>query len=199
MKIRLLLIDDHPIVGAGLAQRYRQLDPFSVVAMVDSIEAGLTEAARGKADVAVLDVYLTSPITPRDVRALCAHVRVVLFSGHAGDPYVSSLLSAGAFAANDKSGPLGHLDAAITKAFAAPLPVLSGEPAGDQSLTAREHEVYQALARCLTPKEIAATLSIAQSTVYCHVENIRRKLGLRTAQEIGAHGRNRASGAKRPR
>lgn len=192
MKIRLLLVDDHPIVGAGLAARYRQLDQFLVVATVDSIEAALVEAARGEADVGVLDVYLTSPITPRDVRALCPHLRVVLFSGHATDPYVSSLLAAGAFAAVDKSGPLSQLDAAITEAFAAPLPKV-GEPAsalgGDQQLTAREYEVYQALARCLTPKEIAAALSIAQSTVYCHVENIRRKLGLRTAQEIGAHAK----------
>ena len=54
------------------------------------------------------------------------------------------------------------------------------------SLSEREEHVFRALATCATPKEVAASLGIARSTVYCHIERIRQKLGVSTLQEIVA-------------
>ena len=89
----------------------------------------------------------------------------------------------------DKAAPLGELDAVLRDVFAGRQPRKTRAAAPSTAaalLSARELEVYRALAACQTPKEVAATLGVARSTVYCHIENIRRKLGVQTLQEIVA-------------
>jgi DNA-binding NarL/FixJ family response regulator len=115
---------------------------------------------------------------------------------HAGDAIAAQLLAAGADAAVDKATPLSTLDVLLQEVHAgrtttSPTTTTpSGTDAATTSLearlSAREREVSRALARCQTPKEVAAGLGIASSTVYCHIDRIRQKLGVQTAQEIVA-------------
>lgn len=192
--IRLFFVDDHPVISAGLAARYGSIDGFVVVGTATSFKDAIDRFSDHsvEVDVAVVDVQLESVLTPRQVTALAAHTRVVLFSARAGDPLVQQLLDAGAAAAVNKGAPLAELDAVVTDVAAGRLSapssaVSSAVSSTVQALSGRELEVYRALAACQTPKEIAANLGIARSTVYCHIDRVRQKLGLETLQEIVAH------------
>lgn len=188
--IRLLFLDDHPVVAAGLAARFASASEFEVVATVGTFSEALEVVARRPTDIAVVDVQLETLLTPRHVAALAEHCRVVLFSARAGDPVVRPLLAAGAAAAVDKAAPLAELDVVLRDVFAgratAGRPSRPPATSARELLSAREHAVFCALARCATPKEVAASLGIAASTVYCHIERIRQKLGVQTLQEIVA-------------
>lgn len=199
--IRVLFVDDHPVVAAGLALRYGQREGFAVLGTAatvhDALEvldaAGAARADGAGVDVVVADVQLAVPLTPRQVQALAARAHVVLFSARSTDPIVEQLRAAGAAAVVDKGAPLDELDAVLRAvATGAPLSTLMSSTSTASSLGAaallspREREVYRALARCQTPKEAAAALGIASSTVYCHIDRIRQKLGVSTLQEIVA-------------
>ena len=187
--IRLLFLDDHPIVASGLAARYDAATGFEVVGLAGTFREAIEMVGLRATDIAVVDVQLDTLLTPRQVAALAERCRVVLFSARTSEPLIRQLLAAGAAAAVDKAAPLAELDAVLCDvhagraARAAPPPALHTTRA---LLSERELAVFQALARCETPKEVAASLGIARSTVYCHIERIRHKLGVQTLQEIVA-------------
>ncbi len=183
--MRLLFVDDHPVVSAGLAARYAAIDGVVVVGTATSFKDAIDRAA--DADIAVVDVQLEVVLTPRQVAALAERTRVVLFSAKSGDPLVQQLLAAGASAVLDKAAPLATLDALLRDVHAGRAPTTTTTSSSAPGLSAREHDVYLRLARGETPKEIAAALGLARSTVYCHVEAVRQKLGLSTVAEIVAH------------
>ena len=185
--IRLLFVDDHPVVASGLAARYQVSSGFEVVGTAATLRDAMSFVRPRQVDVAVVDVQLDTLLTPRQVGALAEHCRVVLFSARTAEAYVQQLLAAGGSAIVDKAAPLEELDAVLRDVHAGRLasttrPAQASDPVA--RLSARELEVYRALARCQTPKEVAASLGIARSTVYCHIEQIRRRLGVETVQEI---------------
>ncbi|MBM4780841.1 MAG: response regulator transcription factor [Archangiaceae bacterium] len=183
--IRLLFVDDHPVVAEGLVSRFRATDGFAVAGAVTTMAQALDVTA--KVDVALVDVQLEVLTTPAQVAALCERCRVVLFSARRLDAYVRSLLDAGAAGFLDKAVPLDVLDDTLRRVHAGQR-LLPLQPDGVRSkLSAREYEVYRALAACQAPKEVAAKLGLAPSTVYCHLENVKKKLGVHTLQELVAH------------
>lgn len=187
--IRLFIVDDHPVVADGLAARYDAAEGFSVAGIAQSVSDAVYVAATGVVDIALVDVQLGTLLTPRQVGSLAEHCHVVIYSARATDPYVQQLLAAGAAAAVDKAGPLAQLDRVLRDVHGGRAPGTTwAVPASATRdlLSAREYEVYRALASCQTPKEVAASLGVARSTVYCHIENVRRKLGVETLQEIVA-------------
>ncbi len=184
--IRLLFVDDHPVVTAGLVSRFRAVEGFSVEAAVTTMEQALPLAAN--VDVALVDVQLEVLTTAAQVKALSERCRVVLFSARRQDEHVRSLLDAGATCFLDKATPLDELDETLRQVHAGQKRPAIVQPDGVRSkVSAREYEVYRALATCHAPKEVAAQLGIAASTVYCHLENLKKKLGVRTVQELVAH------------
>jgi two-component system uhpT operon response regulator UhpA len=153
--------------------------------------ASFTEAIRiarqRHVDVAVTDIQLGAMLAPRQVAELAERCRVVLFSAHSGDPLAGRLLAAGASAIVDKAASLDELDDVVRAVHAGRTARSSAKPvehATRELLSERELEVYRALAGCKTPKEVAAALGLARSTVYCHIDSIRRKLGVETLSEI---------------
>lgn len=197
--IRLLFVDDHPVIAAGLAARYADLAGFSVVGTTTTVKEGM--ALLHDVDVAVVDFQLESTLTPRQVVALAEHCRVVVFSARSDEAAVQQLLTAGASAVVNKAAALSDLDAVLREVAAGRTQPGSGSagvfPRGSSGplvqLSNRELEVYRGLVKCQTPKEIAAELAIARSTVYCHIDRIRQKLGVETLQEIVAHGYGESS------
>jgi DNA-binding NarL/FixJ family response regulator len=142
--------------------------------------------------LAVVDVQLEVALTPRQVQALAEHTRVAIFSARAADPVVQHLLAAGACAALDKSTPLATRDAVLREACTRPL--IAGAPSTAAPvrtsdldlLSPRERDISLALVRCQTPKEVAASFGLARSTVDCHIDGIRQKLGVEMLQELVA-------------
>ncbi len=184
--IRLLFVDDHPVVTAGLVSRFASVEGFEVVGAVASLEAAVALVSTRVVDLSLVDVQLKVSTTAQRLRPLCGRCRVVLFSARPVDAQVRSLLAAGALAFADKALPLDELDALLRRVHA-------GERPGDAAassrsgLSAREDEVFRALALGLSPKEVAAQLGLATSTVYCHLENVKKKLGLRSLQALVVH------------
>ncbi len=175
MTLKLFFIDDHPIVADGLMGRFKR-SGFKVLGSAVTGDDGLKALAKQPADVVVLDVQLEQLVTPAQVAAISKHARVMLFSSRRVDEHVRALLDAGAACFIDKAVPLETFDTTL-RAVAAGQPTRVQQPAGVRQLvTEREYEVYRALVSAPTPKEIAARLGIATSTVYCHLENLRKKL-----------------------
>jgi DNA-binding NarL/FixJ family response regulator len=184
--IRIFFVDDHPVISDGLAARYRGLEGFEVKGTAATVREALERAV--DVDVAVVDVQLADVLSPSEVKALCARMRVVLFSARAGEPLVKQLLAAGASAVLNKAAPLEALEPLLRDVHAGrTVTTTTTTTTTALHLSAREYEVYLGLARCQTPKEIAAELGIARSTVYCHIDRVREKLGVSTLQEIVAH------------
>jgi DNA-binding NarL/FixJ family response regulator len=204
--IRLFFIDDHPVIASGLAGRYENVDGFAVVGTAASVKAAL--ASDDEIDIVVVDFQLDTPLSPRQLAQLSARGKVVVFSARSDDPVVQLTIEQGAWAVVNKAIDLAAFDAILRDVFAGVRPRPSS-PSSTQSssssssasssassnasqsltlLSERELDVYRGLVNCQTPKEIAASLGIARSTVYCHIERIRQKLGLATLQEIVAHG-----------
>lgn len=189
--IKLLFLDDHPVVASGLASRYAATPGFAVVGTAASFRDAMRLAASRAIDVAIVDVQLDTMLSPRQVAALAERCRVVVFSARTAEPCVRQLLAAGAAAAVDKAAPLAELDEVVRDVHTGRSPTRARTPspgarATRELLSEREYEVYRALTRCHTPKEVAASLGIARSTAYCHIESIRRKLAVETVQEIVA-------------
>jgi len=186
--IRLLFVDDHPAISSGLAARYEALSGFTVVGTASTLREAMALSSASSVDVAVVDVQLDTLLTPRQVTALAERCRVVLYSARTTEPYIRQLLAAGAAAILPKAAPLAELDAALRAVQAGEVPATRSSPTQETSelLSVRELQIYRALARCQTPKEVASSLGIARSTVYCHIERIRQKLGVETLQEIVA-------------
>ena len=190
--ISLLFVDDHPIVTAGLISRFRAVPGIQVAGAVTRLADALTFSKTTPVDIALVDVQLEVLATPAEVATLSKQCRVVLFSARKPDDYVRSLLAAGAACFLEKAVPLEELDRVLARVHAGEVASL---PAGDSTgvrakLSSREYEVYVALAGGQAPKEVASQLGIAASTVYCHIENVRKKLGLRSVRELvtNAHG-----------
>jgi DNA-binding NarL/FixJ family response regulator len=194
--IRLFFLDDHPVIASGLALRYASLPAFSVVGTAASFREANDLIGVGTVDIVVADIQLEVPLTPRQVTTLAERTRVVLFSAHANAPIAQQLLAAGAAAALDKAAPMTVLDGVLRDVHAgittkpgtgtATTTTAATAATAFDRLSAREYEVYAGLARCQTPKEIAAALGIARSTIYCHIDRIRQKLGVETLQELVA-------------
>jgi DNA-binding NarL/FixJ family response regulator len=192
--IRLFFLDDHPVIASGLAIRYASLPAFSVVGSAATFREANDLIGIGTVDIVVADILLEVPLTPRQVTALAERARVVLFSAHASTPIAQQLLAAGAAASLDKAAPMTVLDGVLRNVHAG-ITTMPGTATATATatvtsafdrLSAREYEVYAGLARCQTPKEIAAALGIARSTIYCHIDRIRQKLGVETVQELVA-------------
>ena len=189
--IRLFFVDDHPVIASGLAARYGAAAGFVVVVGVGGAVADALGCA-APFDVVVVDFQLDTPLSPRQVTQLAERAAVVVFSGRSGDDVVQACLGQGAAAVVDKATPLHELDRLLVKVAAGHRQSAPSPSAASATtffgLSERELEVYRSLVRCQTPKEVAAELGIAKSTVYCHIDRIRQKLGVETLQEIVAHG-----------
>lgn len=194
--LRVFFVDDHPVVSAGLALRFATVPGFAVVGTAATFREAIDHVTRHKdVDVAIVDVQLEVALTPRQVQALAEHTRVVLFSARSTDPVVQHLLAAGACAALDKATPLARLDAVLRDVCTRPLNAAAVATASTPTTSAsrhlellspREREIFLALVRCQTPKEVADSFGLARSTVYCHIDRIRQKLGVETLQELVA-------------
>ena len=192
--IRVLLVDDHPVVLQGLKSYLALDEQIDVAAAVGTAaEALQLVSAPGAAapDVVLMDMHLPDMDGPQAVRALkarCPSAVVVALSSFAEDSLVVGALRAGAAGYLFKAIPPEQLLEAV-KAAAAGVPVLhpdvqrlllvhAAQHAQAESLSARELEVLQCMGRGLSNKEIGAALHITEKTVKTHVSHILAKLNV---------------------
>lgn len=189
--IRLLLVDDHPVVRQGLKAAL-EIDPsMRVVAEFHS----LREVSAEGADVVILDLEMEGP---DPIELIPQLGRVVIFSAHSEPQKISAALEAGALGYVLKGAPLDELITAI-QAAARGESYLQARVAGllAQSLrapaprlTPRQSEILAMLAEGLSNKEIGARLGLSERTAKFHVNAIFNRLGTdNRAQAVAVAGR----------
>ena len=193
-RIRILLVDDHPMVRDGLQSHFGNVPHFEVVGEASNAEEALACLQACKPSVVVMDVGLkaTNGIElARTMLALNPQGHVLMFSMYNNPEYVQLALQAGARGYVLKESPAAEIVAAI-EAVAAGGTFLS--PAVSRSLfhiqtprpllSPRETEILAALGRGESSKQIARTLDLSVRTVEAHRQNIKRKLELPGQAEL---------------
>ncbi len=190
--IRILIVDDHPVVRDGLTAVLEQQREFAIVGQVSSAEAAIERATLVTPDVVLLDLELPGmsgvEAIPRLLHA-APGAKVIVFTAYDTDERVFGAIQAGAKGYLLKGAPAGEIASAIaavyggasaldprvaSKVLARVARPRTGATAG---LTPREQEVLRLVSDGRSNKEIARTLAITERTVKYHVASIFNKLG----------------------
>ncbi len=183
--IRVLSVDDHPLLRDGIAALIgNQTDMELVAEACNGLEA--LEQFRGHhPDITLMDLQMPKM---SGIDAICAirgefpEARIIILTTHAGDVQVSRALKAGARGYLLKGSLRNELLETIRAVHAGQKRVSSevaAEIAGhstDDALTPREVDVLRLVAKGNANKEIAAQLSLTEETVKGHIRNILAKL-----------------------
>ncbi len=189
--IRLLLVDDHPILRRGLSAIVEDRNEFVVVAEAAEGREALESYRRSRPDVVVMDIRMPVMDGIAAVRALRAEfpaARILLLSSFDADEDIFRGLQAGALGYLIKEAAPDQLLRAlrtvsagvrfITPEIGAKLAARMTQNLND-GLTEREIEILQQMTCGQNNQEIARTLQVSCSTVKYHVYHILAKLDVR--------------------
>jgi two-component system, NarL family, response regulator LiaR len=188
--VRVLLVDDHPVVRQGLRALLSTQDGIDVVGEAEDGEAGVTAAERLSPDVVLMDVVMPGMDGVEALRRIGERrpqTRVVMLTSYADERRAMEAVDAGACGFLLKDASPRDVVAAIRAAHrgeAVLHPSVAAKllaerrrpPAAHAELTARELEVLRLIARGLQNKQIAAQLHLSEKTVKTHVSAVLRKL-----------------------
>jgi two-component system, NarL family, response regulator len=185
LSIRVLTVDAHPLVREGLAAVINKEPGMAVVAEAASAEEAMELFREYRPDVVTLDLLL--PDMPGEqlasrILAEFPGARIVVITGAQGDVHLLRALEAGVKGVVLKGMPNRELLDSIRQVHAGrktiPRQVAStlAEHLGEETLTPREVQVLQLVARGNRNKQVAAQLAIADETVRMHMKNILSKL-----------------------
>jgi DNA-binding NarL/FixJ family response regulator len=194
--IRVLLVDDHELLRAGLRSRLEREDEIAVVGEADSGERAVVMARNLQPDLILLDLLLPRrngyDVIP-ELAEVAPQSNVLVVSSQAAPSSVRRALSAGAAGYLPKRSSGRELVAAIRLVaggggyvepdLGARLVTPNGSPALEP-LSERERDVIHLLALGYTNQEIARKLFISVRTVDTHRAHIMRKLRLETRAEL---------------
>jgi DNA-binding NarL/FixJ family response regulator len=202
--VRLLIVDDHPVVRGGLRGMFAGDHGFEVVGEAADGAEAVTAAAALRADVVLMDLRMPVMGGVEAIRRLCASVpsaRVLVLTTYDTAEDVLPAIEAGATGYLLKDAPREELVRAVRAASRGDS-VLSPAVAGRVlarmrgparvDLSQRELEVLRLVANGVTTRAVAATLFVSEATVKTHLLHIYDKLGVRDrAAAVGEAYRRR--------
>lgn len=194
--IEVLVVEDHPMVAAGLAALLEAEADLTVVARCSRLADAVRTAAERRPDVVILDERLPDGRGTAHAKALAAAApgcRVLIVSAEPEVVVVLDALAAGCAGVLSKGRSGDDLVRAVravaaggvwfgADALAGAVVRLANMP--DATLTRREVEVLALLAEDLSTREIAGRLHLSVNTVGNHVQNLYAKLGV--SSRLGA-------------
>jgi len=189
--VRVLLVDDHAMVRAGLRACLTTASGVEVVGEASSGSEALTVAKVSNPELVLIDISMKDmdgfQLTA-EIARLHPSIRILILSMHDKAAFMRRARDAGAHGYVSKSAAAAVTLAAVALVAAGGcyFPGLS-DTAPPDTLTAREREVLIMVARGLQNKEIAQKLAIGLKTVESHRLRAREKLGLGTAAQCRAY------------
>lgn len=198
-KIRVVLVDDHPLVLDGISARLEGESTLEVVGMANDGQQALTVAAELSPDVVLMDISM--PVmngfeAAERFREDLPDIKVLILSMHDDREYIVKLIKCGAAGYVLKDVSSSELVSAIETVYRGGTYFSSGasqalfsqfeqdKPVAEpqqEALTGREKDVLKLVAEGNSNKEIARTLDISVRTVETHRQNIKSKLDIHTA------------------
>ncbi|GIF64528.1 DNA-binding response regulator [Asanoa ishikariensis] len=200
-RIRLMVVDDHPMWRTGVARDLAEAG-YDVVATTGEGRQAVRIAGATRPDVVVLDLQLpdiSGVEVVRGLRAALPDVRVLMLSASGEQQSVLDAVKAGAAGYLLKSAAPDEFLAAVARTAAGEAvftPGLAGlvlgeyrrlaaaSDPGPPALTERETEVLRLVAKGLSYKQIAERLGVSHRTVQNHVQNTLGKLQLHNRVEL---------------
>ncbi len=202
-KIRLLLVDDHEIVRAGLRMLFLAEPDITIVGEVSSGEAAVEAVRTLNPDVVIMDIAMPGMggiEATRRIKEASPDTAVLALTMHEDEEYFFQMLNAGASGYVPKRAAADDLVSAIRvvgqgNVFLYPSLArllvtdyvqreASGQTGDKEPLTPREREILTLIAEGSTNREIAEGLVISVKTVDRHRENIMNKLNLHSRVEL---------------
>lgn len=190
--IRVLVVDDHPVVRRGLHSMLDGEAGISVVGLASSGKEGLQLAERLNPDVVLLDLRMPDMGGVEVIAALRAarpDSKILVLTNYRLDEDVFNALDAGALGYLLKSASQEEVVEALRavslgkRRVPAELAVRLAERVGRSALSARELEVLKLVVQGQTNKEIARSLFISDITARNHVISVLSKLGAKDRTE----------------
>lgn len=197
--IRVLLVDDHPIVRAGYWRLLEQAGDVALVGEAGDAEAAFASYVRAQPDVTVADLSLPGTSGLALIGRIRAHdpaARILVFSMHQGPSLVRRVLDLGAAGFLSKSAAPEHLIDALRTVHRGQRYVSCdvGAALGEDqarfeamhlaSLTPREFEIFRLLAEGRSAAECAAALELSMKTVSNYQALIKEKLGVSSSAAL---------------
>lgn len=191
-KIRVLAVDDHPVILSGLSAMFKNNQKIDLVGFTSSGKKAVEQAKKLQPDVVIMN--LSIPLgdgmeTARQIRRLAHGARILIFSAIEREEDVMKALKAGATGFISKKANLAELEQAIIKvangeSWLSPAMVrfvLSQVETQQQApyvekLTGRELEVLKHMASGHSNQEIAEQMNLSMATVHTHVSHVLAKL-----------------------
>lgn len=204
--IRLVLVDDHPVVLKGLSAVLEQESDLEIVALASSGSETLDAARRTQPDVVLLDLQIPEPKGAELIRRLAVvspASKVMILTTYDDDEHLIEAVGAGAVGYTLKGSPMPDvvdairrvsageslIEPSLTRKLLDRLSSLSRfeEPVpSTPPITDREQQVLQELVRGASNRQIADTLFISERTVKAHLASIFDKLDVRDRASASA-------------
>ncbi len=190
-RIKVMIVDDHPIVRSGLATMLLAFDDLELVSEASSGDKALSICRQELPDVILMDMVMPGMDgleTTRKVLEQYPSVKIIILTSFTKDTMVQDALEAGATSYLLKDTSIDQLAEAIRSAYTGQ-PTLSPEATRalvnsksgplsfDPDLTAREKQVLALIVEGLSNEEIADRLVISHATARHHVSACITKLG----------------------
>jgi DNA-binding NarL/FixJ family response regulator len=184
--IRVLCVDDHPLLREGVTALLAAQPDMTLVAEASNGREAIEQFRKHRPDVTLMDLQMPEVNGVDAMIAICAEfptARIVVLTTYTGDVQVMRALKAGARAYLLKGLLRKELLETIRMVHAGQKRILPevaaelAEHATDGALSSREVEVLRLISGGNANKEIAAQLCISEETVKGHIKNILAKLG----------------------
>lgn len=205
-KIKVLLVDDHPIVRQGLTQLIDQEEDMVVCGEAETPLEALKVIEETKPSIVLVDISLKEASgieLVKDAKIRYPDLPVLVLSMHDESFYAERVLRAGSRGYVTKEEATEKVLIAIRRVLAGEIYVsdkmaskmlsklVDGRPGAEgfslERLTDRELEVFELIGQGLSTRQIAKKLHLSIKTIESHRENIKRKLKLKNAAELLQH------------